>query len=170
MLSLRKAMLPLHIFSKILCIGAFSLEKLRPSKLGTITTICQAMVYFVIHVWASRQNMSQTTKNMVHQLIDAYNQYSGLCAFYILVIISLCKQSKIVQTIRNIEDVDGIFQQKFCHCVENRKFRRYCYNFIFAFFPHQFYSQNFFGFFCFPQNCIATNFLIHDCDYIARVA
>lgn len=130
MLPLRKSMLSLHIISKILCTGAFSLKSLRPSKFGTMFTICQAFGYCIFHVWTSRHNMSQSVKNMVRQLIDTHNQYCGLCAFCFLVIASLLMQSKIVRIIQNLEDVDRIFQQKLSVAVDNRKWRRWEVDFI----------------------------------------
>lgn len=124
-LPLRKSMLPLYIISKILCTGAFSLKNLRPSTFGTIITICQAFGYCIFHAWSSRHNMSQSVKNMVRELIDTHNQYCGLCAFCFLVIASLFMQQNIVRIIRNLEDVDRIFQQKLNVAVDNRKWRRF---------------------------------------------
>lgn len=118
-------MLPLYIISKILCTSAFSLKKLRPSKFGTSVTLCQMFAYCAFHVWSSGHNMSQSTKNMVRQLIDAHNQYCGLCAFCFLVIASLFVQPRIVEIIQSIEDVDRIFQQKLSIAVDNRKWQRF---------------------------------------------
>lgn len=125
MLPLRKAMLPLYIISKILCTGAFSLKKLRPSKIGTAVTLCQMFSYGAFHVWSDRHNMSHSAKNMVRQIIDAHNQYCGLCAFCFLVIASLFKQPHIVQIIQSLEDVDRIFQEKLSVAVDNRKWQRF---------------------------------------------
>lgn len=125
MLSLRKAVLPLYISSKILCIGAFSLKKLRPSKIGTTVAILQAIGYCTFHLWSSRQTTSQSSKNMVRQLIDAYNQYCGLCAFCFLIVASLLTQSQTIRIIQNVEDIDKIFQQKLGIAVDNRKWRRF---------------------------------------------
>lgn len=125
MLPLRRAMLPLYIISKILCTSAFSLKKLRPSKIGTSVTLCQVFFYGAFHVWSDRHNMSRSARNMVHQIIDAHNQYCGLCAFCFLVIASLFQQPRIVQVIRNIEDVDRIFQQKLSMAVDNSKWQRF---------------------------------------------
>lgn len=127
---LRKSMLPLYIISKLLCSGAFSLNNLRPSKFGTIITICQAFAYCIFHVYSSRHSMSKSVKNMVRQLIDAHNQYVGLSAFCFLVFASLFVQPKVVRIIQNLEDIDRIFQQNLNITVDNRKWRRFKPNFL----------------------------------------
>lgn len=124
-LILRRALLPLYIVSKIMCINPFSLNTLRPSKAGTVLTLCQGIGYAVFHLWMSKRDMSEeSSKNLVRQLIDSYNRYSGFCAFCILVVTSICVQRKIVTIIRNIENVDDIFQHKLGQIIDNRTWRR----------------------------------------------
>lgn len=123
-LKLRIALLPLHIISKILCIGPFTLRTLQPSKYGIIITICQAMAYSIFHLWMSDRDMSGENKNMIRQLIDSYNRFSGFCAFCFLVVASICIQRNIVRVIRNIEEVDDMFEKKLIITIDNRKWRR----------------------------------------------
>lgn len=125
-MKLRKALLPLYIVSKILCINPLSLKYFRPSKFGTILTICQAVGYIVFHLWMVNRDMStDLTKNLVRQLIDSYNRYSGFCAFCFLVVTSLFTQNKIVTVIKNIEDIDNILETKLNVPNANKAWRRY---------------------------------------------
>lgn len=124
-LKLRKALFPLHFMSKVFCIGPFSLQKLQSSKSGTIITLCQAIAYTIFHLWMSDDDMSAESRNMVRQLIDSYNRYSGFCAFCFLVVASTLVQKKIVRVIQNIEEIDWIFEQKLNVTVDNQKWRRF---------------------------------------------
>lgn len=123
-LKLKQALLPLHIISKVLCIGPFSLGKLESSKFGSIITLCQAFSYSIFHIWMSNYDLSKTAKNMVRQLIDSYNRFSGFIAFCFLVVATILVQRKIVRLIQNIEDIDCVFEEKFNMTVDNQKWRR----------------------------------------------
>lgn len=125
-LKLRKALLPLHFVSKVLCIGPFSLDKLKPSRSGSIITLCQVVGYSIFHIWMSNSDISAAdgTKNMVRHLIDSYNRFSGFCAFCFLVVASTRIQQKTVNIIRNIEHIDEIFQKKLNVTMDNRRWRR----------------------------------------------
>lgn len=124
-LKLRKALLPLHIISKLLCIGPFSLEKLQPSKFGNVITLCEAISYSIFHIWMSNENLStDSSKNMVRQLIDSYNRFSGLCTFCFLVVATIFVQRKILQLIQNIEHIDCVFLDKFNISVDNHRWKR----------------------------------------------
>lgn len=130
LLRLRKAIIPLHIVSKILCIGPFSLEKLQSSLFGSAITICQAIGYAIFHLWMTSRDMStKEAKNMVRQLIDTYNRFSGFCALWFLVLATIFVQRRIVYIIETIELIDQKFQQKLNVTVDNEKWRRYDYNF-----------------------------------------
>lgn len=121
----RKAFIPLHLVSKVLCICPFSLNKLKPSRVGSLITIFQAICYTIFHLWMVNRDMSaESTKNLVGIIIDSYNRYSGFWAFCVLVIASIAMQQKVVQLIRQLEIVDLIFQQKFNIVVDNRVWRR----------------------------------------------
>lgn len=125
-MELRKAILPLYIVAKVLCTSPFSLKPLWPSFFGTIITICQAIGYTIFHLWmVNRDLTAESTKNLVRQLIDSYNRYSGFCAFLFLVVISTWNQAKIVKVIQNIEDVDRMLEQKLDTHIDNRFWRRY---------------------------------------------
>lgn len=79
----------------------------------------------------------ETAKNVVRQLIDSYNRYSGFCALCFIVITSTANQRKIVTVIRNIEEIDEIFEEKLNTTVDNHRWRRYAsmelciYEFVF---------------------------------------
>lgn len=124
-MKLRKALFPLLIVSKILCINPLSLKRLRPSKIGTIITICQALGYTVFHLWTVNQDMStDPLKNLVRKLIDTYNRYSGYCVFCFLVITSISTQNKVVAVIQNLENVDQMLKSLDI-TVDNCSSRRY---------------------------------------------
>lgn len=125
-MKLRKALLPLHIVSKILCTSPFNIRTLQPSAIGSFVTICQAICYVIFHLWMVNRDMStDPTKNLVRQLIDSYNRYSGFCAFCFLVITSTLYQEKMVTIIQNIEFIDKIFEENLNTNIDNRLWRRY---------------------------------------------
>lgn len=124
-MEIRKAFIPLYVVSKVLCISPFSLKGLQPSRIGTIVTIIQAILYTIFHFWMVNRDMSnESSKNLVGIIIDSYNRYSGFCTFCVLVIASLAMQSKIVRTIKLLETIDAIFKQKFELIVDNGAWRR----------------------------------------------
>lgn len=158
-MELRKAILPLYIVSKVLCTSPFSLKSLRPSFFGSVVTICQAIGYTIFHLWMVNRDMSaESTKNLVRQLIDSYNHYSGFCAFCFLVITSTWNQAKIVTVIQNIEDIDRIFEQKLETSVDNRSWRRYeLLQFIFILtLPNNLANK-----FLFQQKCFTADLFLH---------
>lgn len=125
-MDVRKAIFPLYIVSKLLCTCPFSLKTLRPSLFGSVVTICQAIGYTFFHLWMVNHDMStDSAKNLIRQLIDSYNRYSGFCAFCFLVITSMWNQAKIVSVIRNVEVIDQIFEKKLDTPIDNRTWRRY---------------------------------------------
>lgn len=152
-MKLRKAFFPLYVVSKLLCICPFSLMSLQPSILGSIITICQTIGYAIFHLWSVLLNQNkckthsfgkcnrlilifrlvkrdiseETAKNVVRQLIDSYNRYSGFCVFCFVVIASTANQRKIVTVIRNIEEVDIIFEEKLNTPIDNHRWRRYAF-------------------------------------------
>lgn len=125
-MELRKAIFPLYVVSKVLCTCPFSLKTLRPSLFGSVVTACQAIGYTFFHLWMVNHDMSaDSAKNLIRQLIDSYNRYSGFCAFCFLVTASMWNQAKIVSVIRDIEVIDRIFEQKLDTPIDNRIWRRY---------------------------------------------
>lgn len=137
-MKVRKALYPLHIVSKLLCTSPFSLKTLQPSLFGSLVSICQAIGYVVFHLSMVNRDLSaESPKNIIRQLIDMYNRYSGFCAFCFLVITSTLNQGKIVAVIRNMEVIDEIFEKKLDTPVENNLWRRYCKTFIIEYkIPH----------------------------------
>lgn len=124
-MEIRKAFIPLYVVSKVLCISPFSLKSLQPSRIGTILTIIQAILYTIFHIWMAKRDMSnESSKNLVGIMIDSYNRYSGYCTFCVLVIATLAMQSKIVRAIKLLETIDAIFKQEFKLIVDNCAWRR----------------------------------------------
>lgn len=124
-MDIRKAFIPLYVVSKVLCISPFSLKNLQPSRIGTIVTIIQAIIYAIFHFWMANRDMSnESTKNLVGIMIDSYNRYSGFCTFGVLVIATLAMQSKIVWAIKLLESIDAIFKQELHFIVDNCTWRR----------------------------------------------
>lgn len=156
-MELRKAILPLYIVSKVLCTSPFSLKTLRPSFFGSVVTICQAIGYTIFHLFLVNRDMStESSKNLVRQLIDSYNRYSGFCAFCFLVIASTWNQAKIVTVIQNIEDIDRILEQKLETPVDNRTWRRYEIDAIYIYFN---FNKQFCHKFLFPAEMFHCRFV-----------
>lgn len=93
-------------------------------------------------------------------MIDSYNRYSGFCAFCFLVITSTATQRKIVTVIRNIEEIDEIFEEKLGTAVDNQRWMRY------AFIDSCIYSSKWnFSLIYIRQKCCAADMLHHCADY-----
>lgn len=166
-MELRTAIFPLYIISKVLCTCPFSLKTLRPSLFGSLITICQAIGYTFFHLWMVNHDMSSdSAKNLIRQLIDSYNRYSGFCAFCFLVIASMRNQAKIVSVIRNIEVIDRIFEQKLDTPIDNRQWRRYEQMSIACITILKFHLI----IFHFQQQCLSANLLLHRDDFVFWMA
>lgn len=120
-----QALFPIHLVSKLFCVGPFALYNLRPSMLGSILTIAEAFGYIIFHLWMVNRDMSEESKkNLVGIIIDSYNRYSGFCAFCLLVGASVAMQHKIFNGIQILECVDYILEEKFKIATNNRIWRR----------------------------------------------
>lgn len=169
-MKLRRALLPLHIVSKILCISPLSLKSFQPSKFDTALTICQAVGYTIFHLWMVNRDMStDLSKNLVRQLIDSYNHYSGFCAFCVLVTASIFTQRKIVQVNQNIEDVDQILEKQLNITNKNAAFRRWT-NLTKNFSIFSLYHFKIVLRFSFQQKSLSTNMFLHSCNFNSWVA
>lgn len=125
---LRSALMPLYFVSKVLCIHPFSLNPLKSSPSGSILAVMMAIGYSIFHLMSASTDYVSDSEdgekaNLVGVIIDAYNRYSGFCAFCLLIAASICVQSHIVAAIRQLEDVDALFYRTYRLEVDNSKWR-----------------------------------------------
>lgn len=106
----------IYLPAKLLCVVPFNINlktgKASNSLLGSFVVILSGIFYYAFHLYSAYQQMiSQQDTNFVSKLIDSYNQYAG-CSILMIIILNSCyHQSKVVQVINTIQQVDDILRE-----------------------------------------------------------
>lgn len=132
-LKIKKAMLFLHLTSKIALLSPFSLgnEKNPPkySRSGTLYSLTGLIIYSTFHIMSAQQISSDETNKtgytLVSLLIDGYNRYIGVTLFAVMIFVGIMHQQKIIKFIKTIENIDSEFEYSLGICdVGNKSWMR----------------------------------------------
>lgn len=123
---LGQAIKPLYFFEKILCLWPFSLKwksdlqiKTSYSILGTIHVIATVLTYVLWHFATILAN-PLVKDDALGLILDTYGQYSAMFIMFILALIRVAKQGKLMQVLDLLQDFDNKFFSKFAVDIDNR--------------------------------------------------
>lgn len=117
MTSFRSSLRSLYYFSRVCGLIPINIDlrgttDISSSRFGTIYSIFIGLIYGGFHVTSSIFNLDeQADKNIITNVINYYNRYSRLVLFWICIGNAIVNQSRIVHSIRLIENVDKLFAE-----------------------------------------------------------
>lgn len=112
--SLKKALRPLFIASKLFGICPFSIKHERVTYTGTILSIVMLVAYCSFHLISVFGELSDNSNesNFVTMTINTFNRYSGIASLFIMLVMGMVHQRKILNAIRLMHSIDVMFQEE----------------------------------------------------------
>lgn len=124
--SLRKALLPLFIVSKLFGICPFSIKHERVTYTGTILSIVMLIGYCSFHIISVTNELADNSNesNFVTITINSFNRYSGIASFVIILIMGILHQKDILNALQIMHSIDEMFQEDVNIKIDDSKYSR----------------------------------------------
>lgn len=120
-----------YLIGKLFCLNPFMLAKNGAPKysiIGNGHCLLFALGYGYFHLYVSINNMqAKETKadtNLVRTIIDVYNQFAGCTILLSIILISVLRQSNLMQSILIFYETDQLIEDKFKLKINNIKWMR----------------------------------------------
>lgn len=112
--SLKKALWPLFIVSKLFGICPFSIKRERVTYTGTILSIIMLIAYCSFHIISVFDELSDNSNeaNFVTMTINSFNRYSGIASLFIMLVMGMVHQTKILKALQIMHSIDIMFQEE----------------------------------------------------------
>lgn len=124
--SLKKALWPLFIVSKIFGICPFSIKHERVTYTGTILSIIMLIAYCSFHIVSVTNALSDDSNesNFVTVTINSFNRYSGIASLFIIITMGIVHQKDIISAIQIMHSIDDMFQDDVNIKIDDSKYSR----------------------------------------------
>ncbi|XP_037033185.1 putative gustatory receptor 28b [Bradysia coprophila] len=112
--SLKRALWPLFIVSKLFGICPFSIRHERVSYLGTIVSIVMLASYCSFHFISASDELTDNSSetNFVTMAINSFNRYSGIVSLFVIAVMGIVHQKEILNALQIMHSIDGIFRKE----------------------------------------------------------
>lgn len=117
-LNVKTYMKSICLVSKIFILSPFShyidynLESSPWISWNVFHTVSFFSIYFTFHLSQSFEEMTDKTHNMVTEVINTYNRYSGLLLYCVLVLSALFHRNKNIKIMSLFNEVEILFATK----------------------------------------------------------
>lgn len=124
--SLKKALQPLFILSKLFGICPFSIKDERVTYTGTISSIIMLIAYCSFHIISVSDELADNgnESNFVTMTINSFNRYSGIVSLCIIIVMGIVHQKDILSALQIIHSMDAMFQEEVNIKIDDSKYSR----------------------------------------------
>lgn len=126
MISLRKALAPMLLYSRLAGVCPFGRNPPKVSKFGSFMSILISASFSIFHFLGTFKSLiKKSDPNFVAITINSFNRYQGIASMLLYISMAAIFQGRIVQGLLTMESVDKIFIEKLRNQPNNRNYRRY---------------------------------------------
>lgn len=121
--NLRQSLWPLYIISRFLCIQTFDLQSLSTSFCGVFYSLALCIGYILIQGITPPPTTlgNDNERHLMAVFIDYFNRYAMFGGVLFIAFASICMQKQMIMAIELLEEIDRIFEQRFCVKVNSSK-------------------------------------------------